>query len=624
MAQWTQIPKYVYSVIADNPDSLLLQTARFDASNQTSYLFIQPLKIICAITLDNLPSVFAQIEEALDNGLYVAGYLSYECGYHFERFDDAVADSGELPLAWFGVYERPFVFDHAKGGFEGDAPAKRVDAGTGEVPPRITEKVSLRITADDYRKRIDQIKEFIAAGDTYQVNFTNSVSLRIPVAPDITYEMLSRRQPVSYGAFINTADHYVLSLSPELFFKTSSGKIVTRPMKGTTPRGMDSEEDTLAALRLQSDEKNCSEHIMIVDLLRNDLGRICKMGSVTVEDLFSIERYETLLQMTSTISGELLAGLTYYEIFKRIFPSGSITGAPKIRTMEIIRELEEKPRGLYTGAIGFMAPNGSSSFSVAIRTLVLKDGKAEMGVGGGIVADSEASEEYKECLLKAAFLSREHYDFQLLETLLWDKEFYLLSMHLERLASSASYFNFEFDRAVITARLGAVAKLFEPGVRYRVRLTVDASGEVAVSSSRLGESQGFGRVRMSSERTSSRDVYLRHKTTRRELYELEYAQAVADGFDEVIFTNERGEITEGAISNVFVRMGEKLLTPPLASGVLPGVYRRHLLETLDNVEERILTLQDLEAADAVLLCNSVRGLHEVQHLDLMQTVVKAI
>jgi para-aminobenzoate synthetase/4-amino-4-deoxychorismate lyase len=381
------------------------------------------------------------------------------------------------------------------------------------------------------------------------------------------------------------------------------------------PRGLDSAEDAQAILRLQRDEKNRSEHVMIVDLLRNDLGRICTTGSVSVEDLFSVERYETLLQMTSTISGTLRPGALFHDIFRAMFPCGSITGAPKIRTMQIIRELEPNPRGIYTGAIGFIAPNRSAVFNVAIRTLVLKDGHVHMGVGGGIVADSIPEDEHRECLLKASFLTRAHHPFQLIETMLWDNEYFLLSLHLDRIESSASYFNFVFDRSAIQSQLHDLAHTFTAGQRYRVRLLLHPDGSLTLTHSPLFEEPSTIRVKLSSERTSSTDVFLRHKTTHRQFYDQQYAAARAAGFDEVIFTNERGEVTEGAISNLFIEQSGKLLTPPLTCGVLPGIMRRHLLETHATAEERILTLEDLHSADAILLCNSVRGLRKVTSLN---------
>jgi para-aminobenzoate synthetase/4-amino-4-deoxychorismate lyase len=385
-------------------------------------------------------------------------------------------------------------------------------------------------------------------------------------------------------------------------------------MKGTMPRGLDSTEDAQAALRLQRDEKNRAEHVMIVDLLRNDLGRICTTGSVHVDDLFSVERYETLLQMTSTISGTLRPATSFYDIFRAMFPCGSITGAPKIRTMQIIRELEAHPRGVYTGAIGFIAPNRSATFSVAIRTLVLHDNHARMGVGGGIVADSIPEDEHRECLLKASFLTRPLQTFELIETMLWDQQYHRLSLHLDRLESSSTYFDFLYDRTAIEAQLRAFAHFLDPRQRHRVRLLLARPGILTLTSQPLPAELPTVSVRLSPHRVTSTDPFLRHKTTRRHFYDQQLAAARADGFDEVIFLNERGELTEGAISNLFVERAGKLLTPPLASGVLPGVMRRHLLETLPGIEERILTLADLQPPNTLWLCNSVRGLRKVTSL----------
>jgi para-aminobenzoate synthetase / 4-amino-4-deoxychorismate lyase len=618
VAQWTHLPKYLHAIVAATPGSVLLQTSRFDASNRSSYLFLNPVKIVDASTLKDIPNFFHQIEEALANGFYVAGYLSYECGYHFERFDGVNLSPQELPLAWFGVYARPFIYDHIEARFEGaEPPIPAVSAPPEEPPARFTESATLTISEDEYCKRIEKIKEYIQAGDTYQVNFTDSLSMQTTASPASAFAMLSESQPVSYSAFINTAGHYILSLSPELFFRIDPGRIITRPMKGTMPRGLDLAEDAQQALKLQGDPKNRSEHVMIVDLLRNDLGRICTMGSVQVDDLFSVERYETLLQMTSTISGTLRPGLRYYDIFKAIFPSGSITGAPKIHTMQLIRELERAPRGIYTGAIGFISPNNSAVFNVAIRTLVLKDGTAQMGVGGGIVADSTPAEEYRECLLKAGFLTRSRQPFQLIETMLWQRgQLRLLNMHLDRLESSATYFDIPFDRTSILSHIAATTNQLLPSESYRIRLLLDASGNTTLSHEHFtedSESAALSAV-LSPTSTNSTDVFLRHKTTNRERYNREYAQARADGFDEVIYINERGEVTEGAISNIFIRQDGKLLTPPLTSGVLPGIYRRHLLETNPAAEERVLTLRDLETAEAVFLCNALRGLRHITHL----------
>lgn len=610
-ARGIRLPGHLYTIVAESPGAILLETARFDASNQCSYLFLNPARSITVSQLSEIPQLFEEIEQATADGFYVAGYMSYECGYHFQGLTAIAPKQEGLPLAWFGIYSKPLVFDHSQGGFCGTEPlpvaaqkSARTNAAAGDI--------ALEIGTDEYCAKILEVKERIAAGDTYQVNFTDKVSFWPAASPAAMFGKLASQQPVAYSAFMNVAEHHVLSLSPELFFRLQGNRIETRPMKGTMPRGLDLAEDQQAATRLQNDEKNRSEHVMIVDLLRNDLGRICAMGSVQVEDLFSVEKYETLLQMTSTVTGNLRNGIGYYDIFRSLFPGGSVTGAPKIHTMEIIRELERGLRGVYTGAIGFFAPEGKAVFNVAIRTLVMNGVSAQMGVGGGIVADSVPIEEYRECLLKAAFLTKNRPEFQLLETILWDKEFFLLPLHLDRLESSAAYFCFLFDRLVIQSQLNELAATFTANKSYKIRLLLNANGSTTLESSELSLEQASLSVLLSQERISSSNVFTRHKTTQREIYDRGYAEARASGFDEVIFQNERGEIAEGAISNVFIQKSGKLLTPPLSCGVLPGVFRRFQLETNPAAEEKILTAEDLKTADAVFLCNSVRGLRKVK------------
>jgi para-aminobenzoate synthetase/4-amino-4-deoxychorismate lyase len=597
---------------------VLLETSRFDADNQRSYLFVHPIETITAFYLDDIPDLFRRIEFALAQGHHVAGYLSYECGYHFERFAEPPLPR-DLPLAWFGIYTRPFVFNHSTGNFEGPAPQLIETGAPDAIPTAFAANADLTIGEDEYTAKIARIKSYIEAGDTYQVNFTDAVTARSALAPAQAFAALSASQPVSYSALLHIGDTHILSLSPELFFRMekhpAGDRITTRPMKGTMPRGLDLAEDDAQAARLQADEKNRSEHVMIVDLLRNDLGRICCSGSVVVEDIFSIERYRTLLQMTSTISGRLRPNLTFYEIFRALFPSGSITGAPKLRTMQIIRELERNPRGVYTGAIGHIAPSGDATFNVAIRTVVLRDGYAHMGVGGGIVADSDPVSEYRECQLKAAFLTRPHSGFQLIETMLFDgTTMPFLELHLDRLAASAQYFDFPFDRAAIESRIAALTASL-PSTRHSIRLLLHATGDVALNHTALPEDAPTIAVRISAYRTQSSDPHLRHKTTNRDLYNSELARARAEGFDEVLFLNQRGELTEGAISTLFVRLHGQLLTPPLAAGVLPGVLRRHILVTDPTAREQTLALADLAAAEALYLGNSLRGLRQVTRLE---------
>jgi para-aminobenzoate synthetase/4-amino-4-deoxychorismate lyase len=620
MTQPTPLPESVPALVGETPGSILLQTSRFDAENHQSYLFLDPLRVLTAHSPDELPGLFALIESALGAGCFVAGFLSYESGYSLQGI--AGDSPRDLPLGCFGVYREPIVFDHNTGSFSGPPLPTLPQTVSTQQSPAFTEgEISLSLTPEDYRRKIEQIKAQIAAGATYQVNFTDRIHMRSSHSPAELYLALRRQQPVAYGALVHLAGRSILSFSPELFFRVRDRQITTRPMKGTWPRGFDAAEDTLAALALHHDEKNRSEHIMIVDLLRNDLGRICATGSIRVDGLFGVERYPTLLQMTSTVSGTLAAGVGWHELFRSLFPSGSITGAPKISTMRIIRELEDSPRGIYTGTIGFIAPSGDACFNVAIRTLVVDKNSATMGVGGGIVYDSDPAAEYAECLLKAAFLTRSQPPFDLIETILWSDGYTLLPLHLDRLRLSCEYFDRPFDATEIEARLHALAATFAPLSRHRVRLTLGPRGQITLTSSPLApnsepaSASDACRVTIAAERTSSSDVFLRHKTTHRPLYDRLFAAAQQAGFDEVLFRNQRDQLTEGAISNIFVRIKGHLYTPPLACGVLPGVFRRHLLEAVPRAEERILTFADLRAADELYLCNSVRGLRRITQLD---------
>jgi para-aminobenzoate synthetase/4-amino-4-deoxychorismate lyase len=352
---------------------------------------------------------------------------------------------------------------------------------------------------------------------------------------------------------------------------------------------------------------------MIVDLERNDLGRISETGSVRVEDLFTVERYQTLFQMTSTVTAELREGVGFMEIFRSLFPSGSVTGAPKIRAMEILRELEASPRGVYTGAIGFVAPGGDAVFNIPIRTVAIEGGAGEMGVGSGIVYDSDPGDEYEECRLKAEFLMREPREFSLVETMLWDGGIKRLELHLARLGESAGYFDFDHDEARARKALAEREREFEKGRRYRVRLLLSRDGSCTVSATPIPETPSTELTAAVSElKTSSTDVFLYHKTTNRGLYESEYRKYSALGFFDVIFTNERGEVTEGAISNVFIKKGGVFRTPPMECGLLPGVFRREFLSEHPECRQEVVTLDDLYSADEVYLANSVRGMVRVR------------
>ncbi|MBZ5667105.1 MAG: aminodeoxychorismate synthase component I [Acidobacteriia bacterium] len=607
------LPHHYHQFIADSPDSVLLETARLDDAHPCSWFFLHPVEVIRANALNELPRLFEAIERHLQDGLYVAGFLSYECGHHFEPRSN-ISSRGVMkdPLAWFGVYKGTYVFDHVTGQ---TTPGLLVDRPSGSAAEQVRAHISdlrLDIDREGYCQQVERIREYIAAGDTYQVNFTTRARFDYEGSPAALFSFLRERQRVPYGAFLHVDQQYILSLSPELFFRIEDGRITTRPMKGTARRGRSLEEDERMRKWLQQDPKNRSENVMIVDLVRSDLGKMAQIGSVQVGELFTVETYDTLLQMTSTISAHLRPDTSFYEIFRALFPCGSVTGAPKCRTMQIIQEIENGPRGVYTGAIGFFAPNRSAVFSVPIRTIVLREGQGEMGVGSGITFDSVAEHEYEECLLKMQFLSQPTPSFQLLESLRWDGEYHFLEDHLQRLESSAQYFGFGFDKDKIRSALDENQDRLAPGSPSKVRLLLDRKGAVSIENVALNAQPSSGTIILSPIRTSSEDRFLYHKTTHREFYDRLHREARSLGHEDVVFVNERGELTEGANNNLFIEIDGQLFTPPVKCGLLAGVYRGRLLASEARASERILTPRLLRAADAIYLCNSVRGLRQVR------------
>lgn len=606
------LPHHFHQLIADSPDSVLLETAWLGDAHPYTWLFLHPLDVLRANALNELPPLFEVIEKHVQDGLCVAGFLSYECGYHFEpQANGSPQGAMKAPLAWFGVYKGTYVFDHVTGR---TTPDLLVDRPGGSVAEQVRAHISdlrLDIDREGYCQQVERIREYIAAGDTYQVNFTTRARFDYEGCPAALFRYLRERQRVPYGAFLHVDQQYILSLSPELFFRIEDGRITTRPMKGTARRGRSLEEDQRMSKWLQQDPKNRSENVMIVDLVRSDLGRIAQIGSVQVGELFTVETYDTLLQMTSTISARLRPDTSFYETFRALFPCGSVTGAPKCRTMQIIQEIENGPRGIYTGAIGFFAPNRSAVFSVPIRTIVLRAGHGEIGVGSGITFDSVAEHEYEECLLKMQFLSQSTPSFQLLESVRWDGEYHFLEDHLRRLESSAQYFGFGFDKGKIRSVLEQNECRLVSGNPCKVRLLLDRTGAVSIENVALNAESSRGTIIVSPIRTSSEDRFRYHKTTHRELYDRLHREARSLGHEDVVFVNERGELTEGAHNNLFVEIDGRLFTPPVECGLLAGVYRGRLLASEAKASERVLTPRFLHMANAIYLCNSVRGLRKV-------------
>ncbi len=472
--------------------------------------------------------------------------------------------------------------------------------------------------SDAYLERFEKVQAYIRAGDIYQLNLTFKAKFHLEGSPLALYRDLRLKQRVAYGGLVDTGSVTILSSSPELFIEQNRRVISTRPMKGTAPRAGTHEGDREVRQVLSTDVKNRAENLMIVDLMRNDLGRIAELGSVSVTDLFTVETFKTLHQMTSGVRAVLKADIGITDLMQAIFPPGSVTGAPKIRATELISDLESEPRGVYCGAIGRFSPDGKALFNVAIRTAVVdRGGRGEMGIGSGIVADSQGSKEYAECLLKMKFLTDPVQRFELIETMLQEpgSGIWLLDAHIGRLATSAGYFGFDFDEAKVRASL-ASALSGKSSQRLRVRLLLDEDGNVTVTATSIPPADPNARMRfvVSDSRVSSSDLFQYHKTTRRELYDREW-QHFADtlGADEVIYLNERGELAEGSRTTIFLEREGKLLTPALSCGVLPGTLRVSLIAE-GRVTEAVLTLDDVARADAIYLGNSVRGLVRAEAL----------
>ncbi|HPR82740.1 MAG TPA: aminodeoxychorismate synthase component I [Pontiellaceae bacterium] len=563
--------------------------------------FPEPVEVLTARTPEE---VFRCLERIETSGLWAAGFISYEAA---GALDDALKTHapGSLPLLQFGLFEnveQTFL----------SAQMHRQEClrhyQLGEWKPSVTR--------GEYSEAIAKIKERIAAGDTYQVNYTFRLNADFSGSPFDFFCDLAAAQQGRYAAFIETPEFAVCSASPELFFELKDGVITSRPMKGTLPRGLTAEADRAAAEALKNSAKDCAENIMIVDMIRNDIGRIAEAGSVETVSRFDVEKYPTVWQLTSTVQGKVCgagfqsaheqAGMPAPQIFKALFPCASITGAPKAKTMEIIRGLEKTPRGIYTGAIGFIAPDGAAQFSVAIRTAVIQAGRAEYGTGGGIVWDSDADSEYDEALSKARILTRRFPEFQLLETMLWeDGEIFLLERHLKRLAGSAEYFGFNLDESKVRDRLRDL-KSDEP---MRVRLLLDKDGRFEVQAFKMKRGRdAASTLAIAREPVDSGDVFLYHKTTNRAVYER--ARADFPEADDVLLYNERGEITESCIANVVVELDGRKVTPPVSCGLLAGTFRNELLER-GEIEEQVVSVEELRRADAIWLINSVRKWRKV-------------
>ncbi len=596
--------------------AILLESQRPDVRNRYSYLLRNPVSLLSTPSAGEVPRILEEASNRQREGFAVAGYVSYDAGFSLDAaFSPVDAIEGDFPLVWFGVYPGFLRFDHLLRRWESSGSVDWPEEERGDPPSPDGYPIDPRFsfTETEYGVKVEEIRRAIAAGCYYQANLTGKFSFPFPGDPFSLYARLQAIQPVRYGAFLRTDSGCILSQSPELFFRIRGRNIEVHPMKGTAARGRTEAEDRRAAAALKADPKNRAENVMIVDLMRNDLGKVCEVGSVHVPRLFEVHRLRTVLQMVSTVSGTLRPGATMASLFRALFPCGSVTGAPKISAMRALRGLETRPRGVYTGAIGILLPGGDTTFSVAIRTVTLRNGLAEAGAGGGIVWDSDPGDEYGEVCLKGRYLSEPSVSFQLIETFLWSPGagFRFLPEHLGRLASSARYFDFRFREESVRSALRSVLRNEAATGPRKVRLLLARSGEVSVAISPIVpilKETGPARVTLSKVVVSSRDPFVRHKTTHRGWRDEELRKARAGGFDEVIFLNERGVVTEGAITNLFVEAAGRLLTPPAVSGLLEGIWRRRVLADRSlRASERVLYPEDLRTCRRILLTNSVRG-----------------
>ena len=560
----------------------------------------------------------------VDGGLFAVVLADYEFGQALQQktqrtigtlrfllFERCQMMSRDEVDAWLALYDSAAVEPSV--------------AGIGGIEASVDEH--------EFTQAIGAIHEALRAGDSYQINYTYRLDFDMFGTPAALFRRLRARQSVHYGALIALPDdRWVVSCSPELFVEKKGSALRTRPMKGTMSRSADPEQDRAAAEILAHDPKNRAENVMIVDLLRNDLSRIAETGTVKTPALFSVEPYQSVWQMTSTVTATLRPHTSFADVLRALFPCGSITGAPKHKTMQLIEQLESTPRGLYTGAIGWLdAPPdlgeaagkqcGDFCLSVAIRTLTLGAAaragrrRGEMGIGAGIVLDSVAQDEYAECKLKARFLTEADPGFQLFETMYATREDGVrhLDLHLARLGNSARWLGFVLDAKAVRTRLGAQCAALRSDTPHRMRLTLDKSGAVEITSALLvplteevvgvlmGPDHGFAT-------TQAADPLLLHKTTRRAEYDRGWREAETHDAFDTLFFNDKGELTEGGRSNVFVMLEGRWWTPPLSSGVLPGVMRGVLLDDPDmQAGERVLTRDDVMNAQALMLCNALRG-----------------
>ena len=601
-----------------NLDFCLLENSL--KSRQAAYLFTDRQQSVAAYNASQLHRLFEIISHNQQKGWYAVGYVAYDAAFYLLPLERSGYDSEhrDTPLAHFEFYacrscltltETQWVV----------AQAARLQQSSLSIGA-----LDFNMSRASYGKGFEQVMAYLREGETYQVNYTAQYHFRYSGNPFLLYQGLRKHVSVEFGAFLPFDSGHVLSFSPELFFTKQGGVIRVRPMKGTVPRVGEAETDARNRAFLQNDIKNRSENLIIVDLLRNDLAALARTGSVETGSLFDIETYQTVYQMTSSIEAKIPSQIPFKTLLGKLFPCGSITGAPKLNTMAIINEVEQESRGLYTGAIGHISPDNDMSFSVAIRTLFLQNGRGQLGVGGGITTRSDAQEEWEEMHLKAQFFCRyaqsmssspatgeaRSHAFGLVESMRLEAGNYpFLSAHMARLRASAAFWGFVFPALAIRRRLRELAHAHAGGT-CRIRLELQADGTVHHSIVPLEEPPGVWKLGRAPEPMPPVGAMIAHKTTAecvRGRYTGWLNQGRARGFDEMLCYTPEGYITETCIGNVVVEQNGQWYTPPAGEGLLPGIYRQHLLET-GRVAEKRLTFEDVRQADRIWVCNAVRGM----------------
>ncbi len=582
--------------------------------NSYSYLFLEPVEIITVNKKEDVKNHLKIIGKYLQRGLTGYALINYEAGYLFEKKLEKYLTGEGQKLIRFLFFDDKNIIRLKSDDIEFDA---------DDISKYSITDFKLNTSLEKFEENIKKIKNYIREGDTYQVNYTVKGKFNFSGSYASFFQHLLFNQSGKYSAFINDDESYIISLSPEKFFSIKGRKITSKPMKGTVKRGVNNEADLATEHELVNSKKNRAENVMIVDLIRNDLGRIAEYGSVTVLRLFSTEKYESLFQMVSTITAELKKEVTLRTVLKNIFPCGSVTGAPKIRTMEIINELEKEERGIYTGSIGLFNKD-EASFNVAIRTLTVnrKTGNGELGIGSGIVWDSEPQKEYEETLLKSKFLTEPENYFDLFETMLAENgKILFLEEHLKRLRLAAEFSLFNFKGKKIRKSLDDKIVELDPGKKFKIKLILNKWGRIKIETSDLPFVAKIVKIIISEKKISTQNKFQYFKTTNRKLYDEEYQKYFAKGFFDVIFLNEKDEVAEGSITNIFIKKGNSWLTPPLTSGILNGIYCSHLLNNND-IKQKLITIEDLLKADEIKLVNSVRGEIRVNQLYYRNEIIE--